>query len=538
MAQGAQGAQGTAQGAQGAHALRHGLVFPGELTNDKERRRKQQQEMQLALAAQIKEQKARAAERELPSVNPLVNPLGTPRTAEEDAERERKRLQQQELQRALAIQVEEARQRKEEARRRQEAEDAKEEERLRREIAEESRIVKRPEARESRESRRRDLREHDMYRTRDAQGRDFREPGRTMKKSRERVREEDADRGLRKTRDRLREPRARRPRTRDSGVLASPVRDVASPIPSTAYGAADTAGTWVGTCSPSPARRDGEFGFHGFVEQQRQLASEMQRQVAELKSQRDQARQEALKVKEDAMNDRAKHLQELQEVLAEQLRRDEEPKVEVPPPDAEGREVFEHSIVSDSRFVAIDAALTALLSCEAPKLAERSIGPIGLSAMNAQEVEGQVCRLSEAGGSPAWRLTEQLDKDKVAAFRKALDTADGLPSELRQDLCALLEESTPAEKPSDSGHKVRRPPMDPLGHACGIQPDAPPFPQQPLRPSWVRSSTPSKVTPRCILRSGQERRAVSAMSADQRSEAPVRRRSEALASAASAVLAG
>ncbi|CAL1138829.1 unnamed protein product [Cladocopium goreaui] len=182
---------------------------------------------------------------------------------------------------------------------------------------------------------------------------------RTMKKSRERVREEDAERGLRKTRDRLREPRARRPRTRDSGVVASPVRDVPSPIPSTAYGAADTAGTWVGTCSPSPARRDGEFGFHGFVEQQRQLASEMQRQVAELKSQRDQARQEALKVKEDAMNDRAKHLQELQQVLAEQLRRDEEPKVEVLK-DAE--EAFERSIISDSRFVAIDAALTALLS--------------------------------------------------------------------------------------------------------------------------------------------------------------------------------
>ncbi|CAK8994258.1 unnamed protein product [Durusdinium trenchii] len=27
--------------------------------------------------------------------------------------------------------------------------------------------------------------------------------------------------------------------------------------------------------------------------------------------------------------------------------------------------------------------------------------------------------------------------EKVAAFRKALDTADGLPAELRQDLCAL-----------------------------------------------------------------------------------------------------
>jgi len=246
-----------------------------------------------------------------------------------------------------------------------------------------------------------------------------------------------------------------------------------------------------------------------------------------------------LKVKEDAMNDRAKHLQELQQVLAEQLRRDEEPKVEVLK-DAE--EAFERSIISDSRFVAIDAALTALLSCEAPKLVE-SPG-LTAKAMNGgvtgqgQEVEGQVCRLSE-GGCPAWRLTEQLDKERVAAFRKALDTADGLPSELRQDLCALLEESTPAESPSDSGHKVRRPPMDPLGkgYACGIQslqPETPPFPHRALRPSRVRSSTPYKLTPRSA---GQERRAVSAMSADQRCEAPVRRRSEALASAGR-VLAG
>ena len=46
------------------------------------------------------------------------------------------------------------------------------------------------------------------------------------------------------------------------------------------------------------------------MEQQRLLASEMQRQVLELRNQRDEAREQALKVKEDAINDRHRHLQD------------------------------------------------------------------------------------------------------------------------------------------------------------------------------------------------------------------------------------
>ena len=57
-------AVGTAPAAAAAAAAApvapvHGLIFPGELTNEKEKRRKQQQEMQSALAEQIKEQRAK-----------------------------------------------------------------------------------------------------------------------------------------------------------------------------------------------------------------------------------------------------------------------------------------------------------------------------------------------------------------------------------------------------------------------------------------------------------------------------------------------
>eukprot|EP00434_Breviolum_minutum_P034561 symbB.v1.2.030597.t1/scaffold3468.1/size57745/2 len=94
----------------------HGLIFPGELTNEKEKRRKQQQEMQSALAEQIKEQRAKKEQQKwLASASEAEAThlkYGTPRQGqnttsfqplhpqaqgEEDAERERKRLQQQEL---------------------------------------------------------------------------------------------------------------------------------------------------------------------------------------------------------------------------------------------------------------------------------------------------------------------------------------------------------------------------------------------------------------------------------------------------------
>lgn len=587
-----------------------GLVFPGELTDEKaekEKRRKQQQEMQNALEEQIKEQRARKEQQRrqqseetgsvLVKCSPRPSPLHqVPQAAlEEDAERERKRLQQQELQRALAVQVEEAKRRKEEARRRQEQEDAKEEERLRREIAEEKLIaVKRfdsqdfkgcvPETRDGRLAShgRRDVRDD----SRDLSVRE--EPGRTMKKSRDRLREDswrDADRGLRKTRDKLRDPRAsrRRPRTRDS-VGMSPPRDVQSPVPSTVFGPADTAGTWVGTCTPSPPHKlDGELGFQGFVEQQRLLASEMQRQVAELRNQRDEAREEALKVKEDAINDRARHLQELQQCLLEQLQvkpsqAEEVPKMEHPEASAlEASQVLERSIISDSRFVAIDAALTALLSktdmaLPAGLASQRKASLDAQSQFLGQSREGEQhfefapfleaepepveheqawTRTSEACGSPgASPLTEQLDKEKVAAFRKALDTADGLPAELRQDLCALLEESTPkeCERPGSlvpPGSKGRPPPCK-----GDLKLEASPFPQRALtRPSVrARSSTPgSKLTPRTSSNmDAEERRAQSAIEPrreeaswaenKQAANGKVRRRSEALAAAACGII--
>jgi len=300
------------------------------------------------------------------------------------------------------------------------------------------------------------------------------------------------------------------------------------------------------------------LGFQGFVEQQRQLASEMQRQVAELRSQRDQARQEALKVKEDAMNDRARHLQELQQVLAEQL---QVPNPEVPKTAPEAAdspaEVFERSIVSDSCFVALDAALTHLLSKSL--VAGSPDAPLPAHTMEHSFAEEQTQEvwtrppehigfgsIPSAGSSPG-RLTEQLNKEKVAAFRKALDTADGLPAELRQDLCALLEESTPVESPSESagGSKPSRPPLckGDLKEVMGSSP----FPLKAQRPR-ARSSTPgSKLTPRSsfsTVNGREERRAQSAFDPRVREgeagvvpvEKPVRRRSEALSAAACGII--
>ena len=266
-----------------------GLAFPGEMTDEKEKRRRQQQEMQQALAEQIKEQRARKqmnkmeksdARAEEPAdrwetsrSGPKLGPKHDMRQEPEQREVERRR-QQQELQRVLAAQVEEARQRKEEARLRQKEEEDREEQRLRREIEEENqrelRKAERLEAKKAPRVREDEAREQDAIA---ATGRSTR----TRERFRDEPWRESQSSRLRKTRDRLRETRhgrSRRPRTRDPRdprdareCEASPSREIQSPVPSTAAGPADTAGTWVGTCSPPPRRkpmrdgRDSELGF-------------------------------------------------------------------------------------------------------------------------------------------------------------------------------------------------------------------------------------------------------------------------------------
>ena len=64
--------------AAAAPAPVHGLIFPGELTNEKEKRRKQQQEMQSALAEQIKEQRAKKEQQKWHSDEAHLK-YGTPR---------------------------------------------------------------------------------------------------------------------------------------------------------------------------------------------------------------------------------------------------------------------------------------------------------------------------------------------------------------------------------------------------------------------------------------------------------------------------
>ena len=639
-----------------------GLAFPCEMTDEKEKRRRQQQEMQLALAEQIKEQRARKQmqKTELPAEEPgerwepgrsgpKLGPKMLKKEPELDQRELERRRQQQELQRVLAAQVEETKRRKEEARQREKEEEDREEERLRREIEEENQRELRKAEQAKKASRARNI-EPEVREPDPAAGRATR--------TRERFRDEpwrESGR-LRKTRDRLRETRqgrSRRPRTREyrGDCEASPSRrEAQSPAPSTAYaGPADTAGTWVGTCSPPPRRkgRDGELGFQGFVEQQRLLASEMQRQVVELRNQRDEAREQALKVKEDAINDRARHLQdhasvqismltaltctatlahtasdavvlradppfhfhgcqlltrlqELQQCLLEQLQGKpgsktsqeiepensfREPKEDVFRARGEDLpETWEHSIASHSRFVAIDAGLAVLhgtrKQSELPQASKVSDAPSLVSPINDVSQDREACTVqrgqghelrtpghkqhseevdqpaaaqphaspvpaserssSTGGASPNFRLTDQLDKDKVAAFRKALDTANGLPADLRDDLCALLEESVepvpPVATAPPHGNRTGRPPP---GKAQGERGEGTPFPSGPQRPhvARARSSTPGTAelfsTPRRPSR--EERRAQSAAEASRREDSAWRR-SEALSAAAASIV--
>ncbi|CAE7933867.1 ANK2 [Symbiodinium sp. KB8] len=614
--------QGGMKSARNPPAQSFGFAFPGELTDEqekKEKKRRQQQEMQMALAAQIKEQRARketesksearaeAAPKEEPGPPGPSGPSGPwegmgrsgpqlgprqrrPEPEPDQRELERRRQQQEltwerELQRVLAAQVEEAKQRKEEARQRQKEEEDREEQRLRREIEEENqKELRKAEKHEAKKASR--AREADTEARETATGRSTR----TRERFRDEPWRESQSGRLRKTRDRLRDTRhgrSRRTRNDPRDCEASPSRDFRewqSPVPSA--GPADTAGTWAGTCSPPPRRkgdrerrdgRDGreELGFQGFVEQQRLLASEMQRQVLELRNQRDEAREQALKVKEDAINDRHRHLQELQQCLLDQLQSKPEPskasqeieneKFKENPVNGladDLPEVWEHSIASHSRFVAIDAGLAvlhgALKQPELPhaSVSEALVSPLevshkrdspavqchDLNALSYKKSPEQPAAApphssplpaseqgsSTGGASPNFRLTEQLDKDKAAAFRKALDTASGLPADLRDDLCALLEESVETVMPpvvpvpsAAQGSRAGRPPVgksDVKGEGIpGI-----PFPSGPQRPhaSRARSSTPGTAELTTVTagrrHSREERRAHSAAEASRR----------------------
>lgn len=586
----------------------------------------------MALAAQIKEQRARketesksearaeAAPKEEPGPpgpsgpsgpwegmgrsGPQLGPRQRRPEPEPDQRELERRRQQQELQRVLAAQVEEAKQRKEEARQRQKEEEDREEQRLRREIEEENqKELRKAEKHEAKKASR--AREADTEARETATGRSTR----TRERFRDEPWRESQSGRLRKTRDRLRDTRhgrSRRTRNDPRDCEASPSRDFRewqSPVPSA--GPADTAGTWAGTCSPPPRRkgdrerrdgRDGreELGFQGFVEQQRLLASEMQRQVLELRNQRDEAREQALKVKEDAINDRHRHLQELQQCLLDQLQSKPEPskasqeieneKFKENPVNGladDLPEVWEHSIASHSRFVAIDAGLAvlhgALKQPELPhaSVSEALVSPLevshkrdspavqchDLNALSYKKSPEQPAAApphssplpaseqgsSTGGASPNFRLTEQLDKDKAAAFRKALDTASGLPADLRDDLCALLEESVETVMPpvvpvpsAAQGSRAGRPPVgksDVKGEGIpGI-----PFPSGPQRPhaSRARSSTPGTAELTTVTagrrHSREERRAHSAAEASRR-EASAWRRSDALAAAAAGIV--
>lgn len=275
-----------------------------------------------------------------------------------DAEKERKRRQLEEFQRDLALQVEESKQRKRDEERRRQQEDAREEERLHREIEEDQKRMAAAQATLAQKNGLQEAQgEKRMRQTRDklreskAEGRDklresvSGEMGRI--RSDEPLRESGGN-GMRKTRERMRESRGgrqRRPRTMDRDrdrSIHSPKADAQSPTPGRSVheallgapganfmmpqpGAMNTAGTWFRSGSPvdnfNAGGRAGELtlGMHGFVEQQMQLATEMQRQVEELRRQRDEARELILKVREDALNDRATSLQELHQSLLEQI---------------------------------------------------------------------------------------------------------------------------------------------------------------------------------------------------------------------------
>eukprot|EP00927_Polykrikos_kofoidii_P077336 TRINITY_DN74289_c0_g1_i1.p1 TRINITY_DN74289_c0_g1~~TRINITY_DN74289_c0_g1_i1.p1 ORF type:complete len:1444 (-),score=276.72 TRINITY_DN74289_c0_g1_i1:175-4506(-) len=289
-------------------------------------------------------------------------------------QQEERRRKQEEWQNQLAAQVEEARQRKREEERRRVEEEARQDERMRLEIElenqrvadekrrqnarEETEAAPEPERKATREGRQtrdrlRDADGAEMGRTREEPMRETRSE---LRKTRDRVREPrspNREHGceMRKTRDRVRESRhgRRRPRTTghdgeqsphrqrrpkaESPLLGANVSEAGVPksqcfggggmlpqdMSSWRQATVHAATPWMQAAGAGAGRSDRSLGLHGFVEQQMQMASDMQRQVDELRRQRDEAREQAMRVREEAINDRAQALKDMQQSLLDQL---------------------------------------------------------------------------------------------------------------------------------------------------------------------------------------------------------------------------
>jgi len=296
-----------------------------------------------------------------------------------DLEKDKKRRQHEEWQRMLAAQVEEAKEKKRLAEKQRVEEEAREVERLQREAQcdqqrisntanqEQGQHVSRHERAAERHEqgaeRRRELR-HTKERMRETRvdvgdGDEQAAPQQVeLRKTRDRLRDTRDDRlreskaEMRKTRDRARESRARSRGSRRTGHDADSPKPrrgmVQSPLPpntqqqdifgnyaaqATAY--TNTAATWYhsscyaghGVASPQALAgqtSERSLGLHAFMEQQRQMASDLQKQVEEMRKQRDDAREQALKAREDAINERAQALQRLQDCLMDKVRGSEE----------------------------------------------------------------------------------------------------------------------------------------------------------------------------------------------------------------------
>jgi len=272
----------------------------------------------------------------------------------------RKRQKAEEWQRELAVQAEEARQRKADEKKRLLEEERREEEKVQREL-EAQRQKELQQEQEKREAQARESvqRQEAMAkhrsptreeRERRRERRERRDPGENGNES---LRETRAE--MRKTRERLRETRSksstRRPRSTTpalqghfddgldapigpqlllgqsppfmSGITSKPMEMENGAYQTAINTAANTAASqWFRSASPGPsAEWQGNFslGVRGIVEQQMQMASEMQKQVEELRRQRDEAREQVLKVREEAINDRATALKDLEQNILEQL---------------------------------------------------------------------------------------------------------------------------------------------------------------------------------------------------------------------------
>lgn len=241
---------------------------------------------------------------------------------------------------------------------------------------------------------------------------------------------------------------------------------------------------------------DMTLGLHGFVKQQMHFASEMQKQVEELRRQRDEAREQALRMREQAIHGKAQALQELQQSLLEQLNgasdndarllalRPMVPTTAVPrnrparapagvssrsagllsslssplavmDPVQQATDAWEHSIVSDSRFVPLDAPplfeVSQTLRCipvvaskpvavvpPTPMAQARPSATLGASASPSLATSTRLVGQAGSGKTLDVKLVTKLGFRKAVEFQRAITHANGLDPELREGLLALL----------------------------------------------------------------------------------------------------